>query len=153
MFTMEYIKLTEFENERHPQNHYASLEKLSNTIYKEKGSDFELSHLANLANLITIRSSDLYKKLKGERDTKFAHTDAECLAPFSFSSFSDIEIKEAFKHINLFSLIMERCTGVFDYSFAFRHPDNRTDNFIKFHTNYKEYYYANYLDAISKGYH
>jgi hypothetical protein len=48
---------------------------------------------------------------------------------------------------------MDRCTGMFGYDFVFQFPDPRTDNFIKFHTNYKEYYYANYFDAISKGYH
>jgi hypothetical protein len=152
MFTMEYVKLTESDNEEYPQNHYASLEKLSNTILKEKGNDFEQLHEINLKELATIKSSNFYKKLKGERDTKFAHTDAGCLAPFSSSSFSDNEIAEAYKHLNLFSSIMERCTGPFDYSFTFQHPDNKTDNFIKFHTNYEEYYFANYLDAMAKGY-
>ena len=153
MFTMEYIKLTEYDNEKYPQNHYASLEKLSNTIYKAEGEDFQLQRTNNLTDLKTIRSSDFYRKLKGERDTKFAHTDAGCLTPFSFYSFADAEIDEAYRHLNLFSLIMERCTGVYDYSFVFQHADTRTDNFIKFHTNYKEYYLANYLDAISKGFH
>jgi hypothetical protein len=153
MFTMEYIKLTEADNERYPQNHYASLEKLSNTICKMDEYNFRESHEANIADLTTIKSSDFYKKLKGERDTKFAHTDGGCLAPFSFNSFSDLEIQEAHKHLDLFGFIIERCTSVFDYSFAFQHADNRTDNFIKFHTNYKEYYFSHYFDAISKGFH
>lgn len=153
MFTMEYIKLMEGNNEKHRGNHYASLEKLSAAVYKDKGLTFEQHHKDNLEVLNRIKASSFFIKIKGDRDKKFAHTDVDNSTPFSFSSFSDDEIKQAYEHLNLFKSIMDRCTGMFDYDFAFQHPDTRTDNFIKFHTNYKEYYLANYFDAISKGYH
>jgi len=153
MFTMEYIKLTESDNDRFPSNHFASLEKLSKALLNEFQTAFEPKHKANLVDILVIKSSAFYKKLKGERDSKFAHTDASTPAPFTFHSFSEEEIKEAYNHLSLFNSIMDRCTGMYDYSFAFQHTDTQTDNFIKFHTNYKEYYYANYMDALSKGFH
>lgn len=153
MFIMEYIKLIEIDNLRFPQSHFASLEKLSNALYREKGLDFENVHDKNLKELAAIRSSDFYKKMKEDRDTKFAHIDAGCSTPLSFSSFTEIEIGQAYQHLAMFSIIMDRCTGVFDYSFAFQHADTRTDNFIKIQTNCNEYYFDNYRDALSKGYH
>jgi hypothetical protein len=153
MFTMEYIKLMESNNEKYQGNHYASLEKLSAAVYKEKGNIFERQHSDNLEVLNTIRASSFFIKIKVDRDKKFAHTDADISTPLSFSSFSDDEIKEAYDHLSLFKLVMDRCTGMFGYDFVFQHADTQIDNFIKFHTNYKEYYYANYFDAIKKGYH
>lgn len=52
----------------------------------------------------------------------------------------------------MFKDIMNSCTSMLNYHFVFQHTDPRTDNFIKFHTRYKEYYFNNYFEAISKGY-
>lgn len=152
MFTMEYTKLMESKNDRFPTNHIASLEKLSNDIYNEKGSDFEELHGKNLGILTSIKSSDFYIKLKGNRDKKFGHADAKYQDYFSSQSFSDDEIKIAFEQLHMFKEIIDNCTTISDYEFRFQNPDPRTDNFIKFHTIYKEYYYRNYFDAISNGF-
>ncbi len=153
MFTMEYMKLMEGNNLKFPSNHFASLEKLSIAVNEDIGAAFKQKHVFNLNTLRKTKQSNFYHKLKGDRDKKLAHTDANYSNPFSFSSFSDDEIIEAFKHLDLFKSIMENCTGRYGYSFEFQHADDRTNNFIKFHTNYKEYYFANYKDAVSKGYH
>jgi uncharacterized Rmd1/YagE family protein len=55
MFTMEYMKLMETNNERFPDNHYASLEKLSTAILKENGILFQEKHNMNLEVLQTIK--------------------------------------------------------------------------------------------------
>ncbi|WP_413667135.1 hypothetical protein ACEN9X_21750 [Mucilaginibacter sp. Mucisp86] len=138
--------------EQYPKNHYASLEKLSITIFKNQGDNFKQKHELNLDFLSEIRASDFFVKLKGDRDKKFAHADSNYSDPFSFHSFSDDEIQEASEHLKKFKLIMDNCTGIFDCEFAFQHPDPRTDNFIKFHTKYKEYYHKNYFDAMNNGY-
>ncbi|QEM04656.1 hypothetical protein DIU31_014460 [Mucilaginibacter rubeus] len=151
MFTMEYIKLMELNKEQYPTNHYASLEKLSITVFKNHGDNFKQKHELNLDLLSEIRASDFFNKLKGDRDKKFAHADSNYSDPFSFHSFSDGEIQEGSEHLKKFKLIMDNCTSVFDYEFAFQHIDSRTDNFIKFHTKYKEYYYKNYFDAMKNG--
>lgn len=87
MFIMEYTKLMESKNDRHPTNHIASLEKLSDAVCKEKGNDFRELHYKNLEILTLIKLSDFYVKLKGDRDKKFGHADADYQGYFSFQSF------------------------------------------------------------------
>ncbi len=153
MFIMEYKKLLEHDNANRPLNNFASLEKLSNVVLDKKGDLFKAKHEKNLSLLTSIRESAFFKKIKDDRDKKFAHSDGNYADPFSFSSFSDEEILLAQSHLKLFKIIMDNCTILYNNTFEFQHTDPRTDNFIKFYTNYKEYYYANYMDAISKGYH
>lgn len=152
MFIMEYAKLMESKNDRYPTNHIASLEKLSDAVYKENDNDFRELHDKNLEILTLIKSSDFYMKLKGDRDKKFGHADANYQNYFSFQSFSDDDIKTAFEQLYVFKAIIDNCTKIYDYEFRFQNTDPRTDNFIKFHSIYKEYYYNNYFDAISNGF-
>ncbi len=151
MFTMEYMKLMESNNDRYPNNHIASLEKFSDAVCKEV-IDFVELHNQNLQVLKSIRSSDFYTKLKGDRDKKFGHADSDYQEYFSFRSFSDNEIETAITQLNMFKSIMDNCTSIFDSEFVFQHIDPRTDNFIRFHARYKDYYFNNYFDAIAKGY-
>lgn len=153
MFTMEYIKLLEGVNNRYPKSHYGSLEKLSLAVYDMQDVDFKQKHEQNLKILSAIKETDLYIKVKNDRDKKFAHTDVDSSNPFTFHSFTDTEIEDAFRQLSMMKSVMDNCSGKFGFEFIFQHADNRTDNFIKFHTNYKEYYFANYFDAVSKGYH
>lgn len=143
MFTMEYNKLMEPMKSGFPLNHFASLEKLSSAILKDQGKNFEQHHVKNLTALEQIRKTDFFSKLKTDRDKKFAHMDGDMQNPFSFTSFTDGELKEAFSHLELFASIMDRCTGVYDYSFVFKHTDPRTDNFIRFQADYQKFYFSN----------
>lgn len=153
MFVMEYAKLLEKDYRRFPDQHFASLEKLSLKVLETIGSDYQALHEKNLEELEIIRGSDFFKAIRDKRDKKFGHTDGNFPAPpMSISALTDEEISTGFEHINLLKEVNDRCTSPFDYVFAFQHPDDRTDNFIKFGSVYKRYYYDHLAVAHQKGY-
>lgn len=154
MFIMEYIKLLESDSKRNPLNHFASVEKLSIEVYKDIGTPFKETHDLNLSRIEALRQTDYFKNLKNKRDKKFGHTDADFIGnPMSIEGLADDTIEKGLEQLNAIKQINDACTSPYGYKFFFQHPDNRTDNFIKFHTNYKNYYFDNYTDAVSKGYH
>lgn len=154
MFIMEYVKLLERNSLRFPTQHFASLEKLSLKVLDTVGLDFQLLHNENIAELETIRNTDFFKMIRERRDKKFGHTDGNySIDPMSMSGLSEDDLTTASEQLAELKKINDRCTGPFGYEFVFQHPDDRTDNFIKFTSVYKRYFYAHYFDALKEGYH
>jgi hypothetical protein len=154
MFVMEYVKLLERDYIRFPLQHFASLEKLSIKVLETIGAAYQLRHDQNMAELETIRQTDFFTMIRERRDKKFGHTDGNYPAnPMGISGLTDNDLNLAAQQLSLLKAINDRCTAPFDYEFVFQHPDNRTDNFIKFTAVFKRYYFDNYFDANQKGYH
>jgi len=154
MFIMEYVKLLERDYLRFPTQHFASLEKLSLKVLDTVGLDFKLLHDENIVELEVIRSTDFFKMTRERRDKKFGHTDGNYGAdPMSMAGLSDDDLSAASEQLAALKVINDRCTVPFGYEFMFQHPDDQTDNFIKFTSVYKRYYYAHYFDALKEGYH
>ena len=134
--------------------HSASLAKNSRMIYELKGEIFEKEFENNKDQLEEIWTSDYYKKLKDDRDKKFAHADADYSGDiYGIRTYSESEIDQAKYVLSQIEEIFKRCTGAFgDYEFHFDLPDGRTRNFIDYHMVYESYYSINIKKAISEGY-
>jgi hypothetical protein len=68
---------------------------------------------------------------------------------------TDDELTKAINHLLKLYTIVNRSASFYNFSIDMRVPtrDNRTKNFIHFHSVYKKYYFANYLKAREEGYH
>jgi hypothetical protein len=153
MFVMEYVKLLERNYLRFPGQHFASLEKLSLKVLDTVGTSYQAQHDQNMSELETIRKTDFFNMIRERRDKKFAHTDGNYAAsPMAISALTDDNLSTAAQQLSALKAINDRCTGPFDYEFVFQHPDNRTDNFIKFTAVFKRYYFDHYFDANQNGY-
>lgn len=153
MFIMEYVKLLERDYRKYPSQHFASLEKLSLKLLETFGVSYQTAHDQNMAELEMIRKTDFFTMIREKRDKKFGHADGNYAAdPMAIKALTDDDLIMAAQQLSALKAVNDRCTAVFDYEFVFQHADNRTDNFIKFVSVYKRYYYAHYFDANKEGY-
>jgi len=145
-FIMEYNKLLEKGSNNKKQN-ISSLYKLNETIYSSLGKSFSEKFLENELKLSNLKSSDFYEKLKKLRDKKFAHADYHDInIPYRIDGFNSEELKEGFLHLQTIKDILNNCTTVYDFEYSIRIPDNdnRTENFIRYQAEYKDFYYKNF---------
>ena len=148
-FIMEYNKLLEKGRADKDQN-ISSLFQLNHAIQSTCGNSFEKVCIGNENKLLTLKASDYFKKMRDLRDKKFAHADNhEINAPFKVKGFQTQDFEQGFDNLYRIKEILNNCTLVFDFEYDLRipHRDNRTENFIRFHAEYQEYYFKNYLTA------
>jgi hypothetical protein len=154
-YNSEYNKLLEEKSNRNfPESHIASIYNL-NTFLNNTEKGFNEIYEQNLQLLSPISSSPFNIRQRRLRDKKFSHSDMdEINNPLKIEGLTDEEIIEGFEHLKLVYQIINNCASFFDFEFAARVPynDNRTKNFIKFHSVYKKYYYKNYLKAMHEGF-
>jgi hypothetical protein len=143
VFILEYTKLFEAKKKGESSQHLASLEKLSHSILYHIGSNFQATHDIIIEKIDEIRKTDFFIRILQNRDSKFAHSDATNISPYSFRALSDEDINEAFRQLELVKIINSYCTSAFNYEFIFDHSDDRTENFIVSQTKYKEYWFKN----------
>jgi hypothetical protein len=148
-FVMEYNKLLEKGRADNSQN-ISSLYKLDDCMVTTFGKAFQLSSSRNSVELSNLKASKFYGKMRDLRDKKFAHADNhEVNIPFKVKGFRTEDFHEGFKHLAVIKQILQSYTEVFgfEYDLPIPHRDNRTENFIRFHADYQEYYFKNYLAA------
>lgn len=151
MFTMEFVKL--FERDSNSGKNVASLERWNKFLSHTYGVDFQERFESNRKILNEIRKSQLYKLILNNRNTKFAHLDSSTGNPYNVPALSGDAIKEAIEMLGKIRDILRNCTSVEDYEFAFWHADDRTDNFIRFHTNYQNFYHKHFQQAMEEGFY
>jgi hypothetical protein len=144
VIVMEYTKLLE-ANYR-GKNNVASIVRLNQEMKKHFGEAFENSSI-NDEIINTLRSSNLFFKLKDLRDKKFAHTDGDYhVSPLSIKGFTGNEIDECANQLRSILQVINNCLKMLGYEFLERVPnrDNRTANFLKYHAKYQQYYLENF---------
>jgi hypothetical protein len=148
-FIMEYNKLLERGRSDNEQN-ISSLYKLNQAVFSEQGKSYENKYLDNENSLTTIKDSDYFAKIRNLRDKKFAHADNhEMNTPFSVKGFKTDDFENGFSHLMIIKGILNNLTSMFDFEYDLQIPyrDNRTENFIRFHAEYQDYYFKNFMKA------
>lgn len=151
-FIMEYNKLLEPGSKTSGQN-ISSLYQLNEAIYELKGKTFVESYKKNELKLAEIKFSNFCEQIKKLRDKKFAHADNhEVNIPFRVEGFKTADFEDAFEHLQIIKAFLLNCTIIFDfeYDLAIPNRDDRTQNFIKYHAEYKDYYFKHYMEAMSE---
>lgn len=154
-YNSEYNKLLEEKlNVKYPANHIASVYHLNNFLNnKEKGFNEIYEQNLQLLDQLSLSPFNIRQRLL--RDKKFSHSDMhEINDPLQIEGLTDAEIMQGFEHINLIYQVINNCAGYFGFEFSTRVPynDDRTKNFIKFHSIYKKYYHKNLFKARNEGY-
>lgn len=145
-FIMEYNKLLEKGNNDKYQ-HISSLRKLNEAIYSSVGKSYEANYLENEVKLSNLKSTYFHEKIKKLRDKKFAHADNHDInIPYKIMGLNSEELNEGFLHLQTIKEILDSCTTVYDFEYSILIPsnDNRTENFIRYHAEYKDHYYKNF---------
>ncbi|MFD1769591.1 AbiU2 domain-containing protein [Sphingobacterium suaedae] len=150
MFTMEFCKLLETSNKA--EENVASLMKLNEYTLKEVGQQFNERYQENRHILNEIRKSDIHKLIRKNRNTKFGHLDGSQSQPYRISPLSDDELDDVIGIVEKVKKVFNNCTSVYDFEFMFTHEDDRTDNFVKFHARYQEFYSQNRRLAMEQGF-
>ncbi len=148
-FIMEYTKLLEL-GEKRTERHVASLQKLNEIINQDKTREFQTRFDKNEQLIEEIRSSDFYGKVRKLRDKKFAHSDGdEINDPFKIKGFQTPDFDAAFKHLRMIIIVLNNFGSIYNRIYGIEVPnrDDRTKNFIKFHSEYQSYYMKNYFTA------
>ncbi|MBU3822177.1 hypothetical protein KO566_08910 [Flavobacteriaceae bacterium XHP0103] len=151
-FAMEYNKILEIGRKDNNQN-ISSIYQLNEIIYSLNQSSFSEKYKENKEQIEFIKSSLFYNKMKKLRDKKFAHADNhEINIPFSTKGFSTEDIYQGFSQLSILKNVLNKLTFVYDFEYDLQIPnrDNRTENFIKFHAEYKDYYFENYKSALKE---
>jgi hypothetical protein len=150
-YLMEYNKLFEKGRNDLSQN-ISSLNQLNVVIHKFIGQEFSTKFSENESSLSLIRESNYYDRMRKLRDKKFAHADKHDMnRAFNITGLTSDEIGMGFEHLEIASVILNKCTSVFNFEYDTFNPklEDRTFNFVKFHAEYQDYYFKNYFDAIS----
>ncbi len=145
-FIMEYNKLLEKGNNDKNQ-HISSLRKLNEAIYSSVGKSYEANYLENEVKLSNLKSTYFHEKIKKLRDKKFAHADNHDInIPYKIMGLNSEELNEGFLHLQTIKEILDSSTTVYDFEYSILIPnnDNRTENFIRYHAEYKDHYYQNF---------
>jgi len=157
VIVMEYAKMLEekySENEKQKNKNVGSIIRLNEEVKKFFGSDFQKA-LINDKILDELKTSKFYEKLRNLRDKKFGHIDADySVNPLSIKGFSGNEIDECKRHLMLILQALNNCLEMFDHALIEKIPnrDNRTANFIRYHSKYQKYYHDNFVKAHNEGY-
>ena len=144
---MEYNKLLENNISRKGQN-------VSSLFRFIKEGQFETS-ASSLSTLSEITESSLCAKLGSLRDKKFGHSDSDSINnPWKIKGFSGDEINTIVHHLRLILGVIQNCFNELGKGLIMEVPsrDDRTKNFIRFHSVYQKYYHDNFNDAWSRGY-
>ena len=151
-FVMEYNKLLEKKLNIDSSN-IASLYRLNNSTYKFLGPEFHSKYSENRRLLKDLCNSDFYKVIHELRNKKFGHADNNPINdPLKIKGFSGQQIDEMMRQMKVLLIIANNCFNTFEKRQFIVHNDDRTANFIKYHAQYKSYYYKNYLKAHNEGY-
>lgn len=148
-FIMEHCKLLEKGNKKNEQN-ISSLNRLNEILLEDSTKDFQVLYNENVSLIENIKGSDFYNKIKNLRDKKFGHADNdEINKPFKFEGFHTIDFENAFGHLQMIKVIFNNFVSVYgrEYDLEIPSREDRTRNFIKFHSEYQTYFMKSYLSA------
>lgn len=151
-FIMEYCNLLA-KGRQAPKENIASFIRLNEAIIKKKGEAFRATYMLNEEILKRVHSSRFTDKVQKLRDKKFGHSEKHLVnTPYSVEGFNSEDFSEAFLNLKLFRQILNNCTGVYEVQYDISIPDrdDRTENFIKFQTEYEENYFRNFLSRGQK---
>ncbi len=138
MFTMELCKLLEPMGKKEGEN-VASLTKLNEFILSKVGQDFQGSYEKNRQILNALRKSEIHRLIRDNRNGKFAHSDGIQVEPYRITPLSDDDLNKAMCAVEEIKKIVDNCTLVNGVEFIFTHEDNSTENFVKYHADYKAF--------------
>ncbi len=148
---MEYVKLFEKES-KDKSEHISSLLRLNEEVLKHKKS-FGLKFTENKEKLEKLKNSAFFCNIKKLRHKKIAHSQShEINSPFDIKGFQPKDFEDGFHHLSIIKEVLTNCSSEFNFEYALQipHSDKRTENFIRYHAKYKDYYYKNYLKATQE---
>lgn len=148
MYVSEYCKLLNEYYLKRPTNNAASFFKLMIDVSASKGVSFSALATELKTELSDLAESDYAKKLRLNRDKRFAHLDSNSpIGSLSVPGLTVEEIAMGFDHLRILYRILNKCASLFDIEFECEipHRDGRTDNFIQNQSKYQEHYMDNYL--------
>lgn len=143
-FIMEYCKLLEPKKKSKRQANISSLEQLNELLFRGYKKEFEKKYQENDSLFKKLMQSDFNRHIKKLRDKKFAHSDLNSInQPYKIKGLSENEIDKGFQNLKLIRDIIKNFTLVYDFEYEMQipHRDNRTENFVKFHANYRDFYF------------
>jgi hypothetical protein len=156
LFNAEYNKLLETKvQSKFPDNHIASIALLNRYLFEKEGDAFRLIFEHNEKEINKVRTTTFSEKQRLLRNKRFSHADLhEVNDPFKFPGMTDEDVTEAINHLRDLFSVVNRAAAYYDFSMEDTVPsrDDRTRNFIHFHTVYQKYYNANYLKAWEEGF-
>lgn len=147
-FIMEYCKLLENKKKARGSANISSIHRLNESFYGEFGESFGDTYKKNNQHIEQLQVSPYHQKIRSLRDKKFAHSDTNFKnTPYEFKGFTESEIEEGFKHLRVIKSVINSLTFPYDFQYLLEIPyrDKRTRNFVKYHVDYKDYYYRNFL--------
>src|SRR5699024_10943175 len=147
---MEYNKILEYGRINSDQN-ISSLYRLNELIHSIHNKSFSDKYAENKEIIKELKSSDFYGKMRELRDKKCAHADNHSVnTPFQIKGFQEDDFLNGFNQLHTIKGILDNLTSLYDieYKLSIPHHDNRTENFIKFHAKYKDFYDRNYIQTL-----
>lgn len=147
-FIMEYCKLLEPKKKSKRQENITSLEQLNELLLTEYPKRFEKEYRKNNLLVQELQQSDFNFHIRALRDKKFAHSDLNNInQPYEIKGLKEDEINEGFQHLRLIRNIIENFTSIshFEYEMEIPYRGSQTENFVKFHADYRDFYFENNL--------
>ncbi|MCR8669342.1 hypothetical protein NO995_16760 [Aestuariibaculum sp. M13] len=142
-YIMEYHKLLEKGRKNNLEN-ISSLIWLNESLKDNLGKKFNDTHQKNITLIAELKSSVYFKKLHNLRNKKFAHSEKNSVnEPFNIKEFNEEDISNGIEHLNKIGEIIKNCTTPFEFEYDLEVPssENRTLNFIKFQSKYKQFFF------------
>jgi hypothetical protein len=144
-YIMEYHKLLE-KGRRNNLENISSLIWLNESLKDNLGTKFNDIYQKNITLIAELKSSAYFKKLHDLRNMKFAHSQKNSVnEPFKIKGLNEEDISNGIEHLNKMGEIIRNCTSPYEFEYDLESPskDNRTQNFIKFQSKYKQFYSEN----------
>ncbi|GAO45376.1 hypothetical protein [Flavihumibacter petaseus] len=146
VFVMDFCKLTEDYQPMKPHENIASLRALSKEFFKAYPNHPKLNQINGMIK--TLQTTSFSKQIRTLRKKRYGHMDG--LSGYTASkmvTFNFDEIDKAIEHLRMIGLIIEEIhLQVIGGSLAdidVPSDEDRTFNFIKYHTEYQEEHMRN----------
>ncbi|GAL78611.1 hypothetical protein JCM19274_1075 [Algibacter lectus] len=144
-YIMEYHNLLE-KGRKNSSEHISSLVRLNEALKNTLGPKFNDRYQENITLIEELKSSLYLKKLQDLRDKKFAHSEKNPInEPFKIKGLNEGDISNGIEHLSIMREIIKNCTSPYGFDYKLETPssENRTLNFIKFQSKYKQFYFEN----------
>jgi hypothetical protein len=144
-YIMEYHKLLEKGRKKNSEN-ISSLIWLNESLKDSLGTKFNDVYQKNIILIDKLKSSVYFKKLHTLRNKKFAHSEKNSVnEPFKIKGLNEEDISNGIEHLEKVGEIIRNCTSPYKFEYDLEVPsrENRTQNFIKFQSKYKQFYFEN----------
>lgn len=141
-YIMEYHKLLE-KGRKNSKENISSLFWLNESLKNLIGTKFNDTFQQNCRLIDKLRSSNYFKKIHDLRNKKFAHSEKNSVnEPFKIKGLNEEDILNGVEHLKTIGEVINNCTKPFDFEYDLETPsnENRSLNFIKLQSKYKQFY-------------